>query len=123
MNATEFNYLSGALDKTHELDLRESLSQLLQAEQRQMMVLQADRYYSFDMVDPPAADNVPTAPKVAFIVVAGFFGGLMLGTAYVFLLIRRRTITSAGVDAPLAAPFPNPFLTVGSLIRRLLRLA
>jgi LPS O-antigen subunit length determinant protein (WzzB/FepE family) len=117
------DYLNQALDKTHELYLRESLGQLLQTEQRQMMVLQADRYYSFDMVDPPAADNIPTAPKAAFIVVAGFFGGLMLGAAYAFLLIRRRAITAAGVYDPLAAPFPNPFLAVGGATRKLLRLA
>jgi len=111
------DYLSGALDKTRELYLRESLSQLLQTEQRQMMVLKADRYYSFDMVDPPAADNIPTSPKASFIVVAGFLGGLLFGMAYAFLLIRRRTIAAAGAYDPLAAPFPNPFVAAGKLLR------
>jgi hypothetical protein len=113
------NYLTEALDKTHELALRESLGQLLQTEQRQMMVLQADRYYSIDMVDPPAADDTPTTPKATFMVIAGFLAGLMFGAAYVFLLIRRRAILAAGAYDPLAAPFPNPFLAVGGLTRRL----
>lgn len=111
------DYLDRTLAKTQELYLRESLSQLLQNEQRAMMVLQADRYYAFDMVDPPVVDNVPTAPKPTFMLLAGFLVGLMVGSTWAFILIRRRAIASGGCYNPGTQPFPNPFMVTRRLLR------
>lgn len=107
--ASRIRHLNTAMTGTQELYLRETLQQLLMDQERTLMTLRADRFYAFDMIDPPNADPIPTGPSVPMFLLLSLVGGGLLASVaiYVIALRRHRAAFATGTD-PFAAPFPDP---------------
>jgi len=110
-------YLQNAIKKTTDVNLLESLRNLLLDQERTLMTLKTDKFYSFDLIDPP--DEAPPsglAMPIKVLLIAIVFG-IALYAAIVFLLLRGRIDRAQQTKAdPLAQPFPNPIGIFHSLL-------
>lgn len=110
-------YLKKVMEHTPELYVRDTLQQILVDQENSLMTLQVDKYYAFDMIDPPSADTVPGGPSATTLLMGAVFFGLLIAFLIIYILFRRRMqhAYSDGSD-PLAEPFPNPFRWIGRLV-------
>jgi hypothetical protein len=109
------DYLEGAIKRTSEVSLYNSLTQILLDQERVLMMIKADKYYAFDMVDPPNASIFPAGPGKMRMLMLSVILGLAISAALVFFMVRRRVAEAmeTGED-PFARPFPEP---VGALVK------
>ena len=108
--SNRINYLDRMLKKTTDVNLSNSLSQIMMDQERNLMILNADKYYSIDMIDPPYADPKPSGISPVMILAMSIIFGLFISLAAVFLILRQRVIAAAETGIhPLARPFPDPF--------------
>jgi hypothetical protein len=70
-------YLEKTLPGITQADVKESLISILSIQQQQMMAINADKLFAFDLVDPAHADIRPVSPNIAL---AGFLA-ILLATA------------------------------------------
>ena len=75
-------YLTGQLNNTTDLMLRQNLQNLLLHEQQTLMILNTDKYYSFDLIDPTAVATTPVSPKSLTVLLYGLLAGMILGCGY-----------------------------------------
>jgi hypothetical protein len=113
--AARIDYLTSNMDKTIQVDLRESMRSILVDQERALMTLKADRYYAFDLVDPPNADRFPSGPGALILAFLMGFVGFGMSAVVVFLIVRNRV--AKALD-PLAQPFPDPAAWVVRKVRR-----
>jgi hypothetical protein len=114
-------YLQKSIDNAHEFYMRQSLLDLLFSEQRKLMILQADKFYSIDVLDPPSVAVYPTKPRPMIVLALGVSVGLLVGILAVVLALRRRFLR-AGDDSyemRLKEPFSGPFSPITGAIRKL----
>ena len=71
-------------------EIKEVLAQLLQEETKKLTLIEANQYYVFDYIDPPAAMEKKSEPKRALICIfSALLGGML---SLVIVLIRHYAI-------------------------------
>ena len=118
-NTNRVVYLTAQLGHTTDLTLRENLQNLLLQEQQSLMVLHADKFYSFDMVDPPTVDTSPIAPRPFMMLLEALALGGLFAAIYIFVLLWSRIKgQSIDVEAILGDGFPGPIAMFMAWSRR-----
>ena len=84
------NYLNQQISKTGLTEVKQSIAELLQEETKKLTLIEANQYYVFDYIDPPAIMEKKTKPNRALICIICSLIGLML--SIVIVLIRHFVI-------------------------------
>ena len=81
------SYLNQQVSLTSLSEIKEALAQLLQEETKKLTLIEANKYYVFDYIDPPAVMEKKSEPKRALIcILFSLLGGML---SIVFVLIRH----------------------------------
>jgi len=80
------SYLNQQISLTSLSEIKEALAQLLQEETKKLTLIEANQYYVFDYIDPPAVMEKKSEPKRALICILGALLGGMLS---VFIVLIR----------------------------------
>ena len=84
------NYLNQQISLTSLSEIKEALAQLLQEETKKLTLIEANQYYVFDYIDPPAVMERKSEPKRALIcILSALLGGML---SIVLVLIRHYVI-------------------------------
>ena len=68
-------------------EIKEVLAQLLQEETKKLTLIEANQYYVFDYIDPPAVMEIKSEPKRALIcILSALLGGML---SVLLVLIRH----------------------------------
>ena len=113
------SYLRDALSKTNEVNLIQSLQQILMNEERTQMMLQADKYYAVDVIDPPHYDPSNYSPRPSLVVFSAILLGLVVSMGIVYIMFRRRVALAQREEDIFATPFHNPIWYAATKIRNL----
>ena len=71
-------YLNQQISMTGLSEINLVLAQLLQEETKKLTLIEANQFYVFDYIDPPAVMELKSEPKRAIIcIVIGLFGGIL----------------------------------------------
>ena len=81
------NYLNQQISLTGLSEIKEVLAQLLQEETKKLTLIEANKSYVFDFVDPPAVMEKKSEPKRALISILSFLLGGMI--SILLVLIRH----------------------------------
>ena len=84
------SYLNQQISLTGLSEIKEALAQLLQEETKKLTLIEANQYYVFDYIDPPAVMEKKSEPKRALICILGALLGGML--SIVLVLIRHYAV-------------------------------
>lgn len=84
--SARLSYLEHTLPKIDQTDVKESLISILSIQQQQMMAINADKLFAFDLVDPPHADLVPSWPNLPLIGFLAIFLAIVTWAILVFAL-------------------------------------
>ena len=84
------SYLNQQVSLTSLSEIKEALAQLLQEETKKLTLIEANKYYVFDYIDPPAVMEKKSEPKRALICILGALLGGML--SIVLVLIRHYAV-------------------------------
>lgn len=113
-------YLEDALRNTSVVSLSNNLTQILGDQERVLMMVKADRYYAFDMVDPPNASFTPVGLGKMQILMLSIVFGLVVSAGAVFFMVRWRVARYVETgEHPFARPFPDPIGGSGRAVFRL----
>lgn len=82
-------YLNSQISITSLSEIKQVLAQLLQEETKKLMLIEANEFYVFDYVDPPAIMEKKSEPSRALICILIAFLG---GTLSILLVLVRRYI-------------------------------
>jgi hypothetical protein len=85
------SYLNQQISMTGLSEIKEVLAQLLQEEIKKLTLIEANQYYVFDYIDPPAVMEEKSEPRRALICILGTLLGGMLSVLLV--LIRHYTFS------------------------------
>ena len=81
------SYLNQQISMTGLSEIKQVLAQLLQEETKKLTLIEANQYYVFDYIDPPAVMEKKSEPKRAFIcIISTLLGGML---SIVLVLIRH----------------------------------
>lgn len=81
------SFLNQQISITLLSEIKQVLAQLLQEEIKKLTLIEANKYYVFDYIDPPEVMEKKSEPKRAFIcILATLFGGIF---SIFFVLIRH----------------------------------
>jgi len=81
------SYLSQQISMTNLAEIKEALAQLLQEETKKLTLIEANQYYVFDYIDPPAVMEKKSEPKRALIcILSALLGGML---SILLVLIRH----------------------------------
>jgi LPS O-antigen subunit length determinant protein (WzzB/FepE family) len=84
------NYLNQQISMTGLSEIKQVLAQLLQEETKKLTLIEANQYYVFDYIDPPAVMEKKSEPKRALIcILVAILGGML---SILFVLIRHYAI-------------------------------
>jgi len=84
------SYLNQQISMTGLSEIKQVLAQLLQEETKKLTLIEANQYYVFDYIDPPAVMENKSEPKRAFIcILSAILGGML---SIVLVLIRHYAI-------------------------------
>ena len=84
------SYLNQKISMTSLSEVKEALAQLMQEETKKLTLIEANQYYVFDYIDPPAVMEKKSEPKRALIcVLSALLGGML---SVLFVLIRHYAI-------------------------------
>ena len=81
------SYLNQQITMTSLSEIKEVLAQLLQEETKKLTLIEANEFFVFDYIDPPAVLEKKSEPKRSFIFVLSTIFGAILGI--IFILIRH----------------------------------
>ena len=84
------SYLNQQISMTGLSEIKQVIAQLLQEETKKLTLIEANQYYVFDYIDPPAVMEEKSEPKRAIICILSALLGGMLSIALV--LIRHYAI-------------------------------
>lgn len=84
------SYLNQQISMTGLSEIKQVLAQLLQEETKKLTLIEANQYYVFDYIDPPAVMEEKSEPKRALICILGALLGGML--SIVLVLIRHYAV-------------------------------
>ena len=88
------SYLNQQISLTSLSEIKEALAQLLQEETKKLTLIEANQYYVFDYIDPPAVMEKKSEPKRAIICILGALLGGMLS---VFIVLIRHYVVKQKV--------------------------
>ena len=72
------NYLNQQISITALSEIKQALAQLLQEETKKLTLIEANQYYVFDYIDPPAVMEKKSEPKRAVIcILSALLGGML----------------------------------------------
>lgn len=81
------SYLNQQISTTGLSEIKQVLAELLQEETKKLTLIEANQYYVFDYIDPPAVMEKKVEPQRALIcILAAILGGMM---SILFVLIRH----------------------------------
>ena len=81
------SYLNQQISMTSLSEIKEVLAQLLQEETKKLTLIEANQFYVFDYIDPPAAMEEKSEPKRALIcIISAILGGML---SILLVLIRH----------------------------------
>ena len=81
------SYLNEQISITGLSEIKQSIAQLLQEETKKLTLIEANQYYVFDYIDPPAAMERKSEPKRSLIaILSALLGGML---SIVLVLIRH----------------------------------
>jgi len=84
------SYLNQQISMTGLSEIKQVLAQLLQEETKKLTLIEANQYYVFDYIDPPAVMEEKSYPKRALIcILSALLGGML---SVLFVLIRHYAI-------------------------------
>jgi hypothetical protein len=84
------SYLNKQISMTGLSEIKQVLAQLLQEETKKLTLVEANQYYVFDYIDPPAVMEKKSEPKRALIcILSALLGGML---SIVLVLIRHYAI-------------------------------
>ena len=84
------SYLNQQILMTGLSEIKQVLAQLLQEETKKLTLIEANQYYVFDYIDPPAVMEEKSEPKRALIfILSALLGGML---SILFVLIRHYAI-------------------------------
>ena len=84
------SYLNQQISMTGLSEIKEVLAQLLQEETKKLTLIEANQYYVFDYIDPPAVMEKKSEPKRSLIcILSALLGGML---SVLFVLIRHYVI-------------------------------
>ena len=81
------NYLNQQISITGLSEIKQVIAQLLQEETKKLTLIEANQYYVFDYIDPPAAMELKSEPTRSLICILSALFGVLLGI--IIVLIRR----------------------------------
>ena len=79
------SYLNQQISMTDLSEIKQVLAQLLQEETKKLTLIEANQYYVFDYIDPPAVMELKSEPKRALICILSALIGGMLSIALVLI--------------------------------------
>ena len=79
------SYLNQQILITGLSEIKQVLAQLLQEETKKLTLIEANQYYVFDYIDPPAVMEEKSEPRRALICILSALLGGMLGALFVFI--------------------------------------
>jgi uncharacterized protein involved in exopolysaccharide biosynthesis len=85
------SYLNQQISKTGLSEIKQVIAQLLQEETKKLTLIEANQFYVFDYIDPPAVMEKKSEPKRALICILGFLLGGMLS---ILLVLTRYFVSS-----------------------------
>ena len=89
------SYLNQQISMTGLSEIKQVLAQLLQEETKKLTLIEANQYYVFDYIDPPAVMEKKSEPKRSLIcILSALFGGIL---SIVLVLIRHYLIKQKAV--------------------------
>mgnify|MGYP000953291864 FL=1 len=84
------SYLNQQISITGLSEIKQVIAQLLQEETKKLTLIEANQYYVFDYIDPPAVMEKKSEPKRALIcILSALLGGML---SILFVLIRHYAI-------------------------------
>jgi len=103
-------YLMEQVDRTSNVELRETLFNLVEAQTKKAMLARVREDFAFKVIDPPVAPDKRAWPRRTLIVVVTFLASGLLAAVGVLVLefaARGRRRAAEG-DAAQASPAPPP---------------
>ena len=83
------SYLNQKISITGLSEIKQAIAQLLQEETKKLALIEANQYYVFDYIDPPAVMEEKSEPRRAFIcILSALLGGML---SILLVLIRHYT--------------------------------
>lgn len=79
------NYLNQQISITGLSEVKQSIAELLQEETKKLTLIEANQYYVFDYIDPPAVMEKKSKPNRALICIVGALIGGLLSIVIVFI--------------------------------------
>ena len=79
------NYLNQQISITGLSEVKQSIAELLQEETKKLTLIEANQYYVFDYIDPPAVMEKKSKPNRALICIVGALIGGLLSIVIVFV--------------------------------------
>ena len=86
-------YLSQQLNSANNVDLRQAISRLIEAETKTVMLARGNDEYALKIIDPAVKPDEKYSPQVGLVLISGGMFGLFLGLGLVLLLgpkVNRR---------------------------------
>jgi len=81
------SYLNQQISITSLSEIKQVLAQLLQEETKKLTLIEANQFYVFDYIDPPAAMELKSGPRRSIIcIISALLGGML---SIVLVLIRH----------------------------------
>ena len=81
------SYLNQQISMTSLSEIKQVLAQLLQEETKKLTLIEANQFYVFDYIDPPAVMELKSEPKRAiFCILSALLGGIL---SVLFVTIRH----------------------------------
>ncbi len=84
------DYLNTQIARTKLSEIKEVIAELLQQETQKLTLIEANEYYVYEYIDPPAVMEKKSEPSRAFICILGALIGIIFGA--VIVLLRNNTI-------------------------------
>ena len=85
------SYLNQQIKMTDLSEIKQAIAQLLQEETKKLSLIEANQYYVFDYIDPPAVMEKKSEPNRALICIISFLLGIFLG---ILIVLMRHYIFS-----------------------------
>lgn len=79
------SYLNEQMLITRITEIKQAIAELLQEETKKLTLIEANEFYVFEYIDPPAAMEVKSQPKRFVILVISALVGIIMGMIYVLL--------------------------------------
>ena len=80
-----FNYLNKQISTTSLSEIKQAIAKLMQEETKKLTLIEANQYYVFDYIDPPAVMERKSEPKRAVICFISALLGAMLSILLVII--------------------------------------